>query len=122
MFPGFLISPLRFIQIQIVLSQDYIHQTAKVYLSLRSPGSEGFEQFLRLLGDKVELRDWPKFRGGLDTRADMTGRHRWIDTYFITAINIFNDLSAACTPPTRSTSSCSTSPPCYPSPTRTSSR
>ena len=79
MFPGFLIPPLRFIQIQIVLSQDYIRQLrCTLYLSLRSPGSEGFEQFLCLLGDKVELRDWPKFRGGLDTRADMTGRHRWI--------------------------------------------
>ena len=65
-----------------------------MYLPPRLPGSEGFEQFLSLLGDRVELRDWPKFRGGLDTRADMTGRHRWIDTYYITAINIFNGISA----------------------------
>ncbi|CAG9823734.1 unnamed protein product [Phaedon cochleariae] len=37
-------------------------------------GSYRFEQFLSLLGDKVKLRGWDKYRGGLDTKGDMTGK------------------------------------------------
>jgi hypothetical protein len=29
-------------------------------------GSMGFERFLSLLGDRVKLKGWNKFRGGLD--------------------------------------------------------
>jgi len=38
-------------------------------------GSARFEAFLGLLGERVRLRGWTKFRGGLDVRGDMTGEH-----------------------------------------------
>ncbi|XP_054270708.1 GTPase-activating Rap/Ran-GAP domain-like protein 3 isoform X2 [Macrosteles quadrilineatus] len=38
-------------------------------------GSEEFDRFIRLLGDKVRLKGWDKYRGGLDVKGDMTGRH-----------------------------------------------
>ncbi|VEN60453.1 unnamed protein product, partial [Callosobruchus maculatus] len=37
-------------------------------------GSYKFDQFLSLLGDKIKLRGWDKYRGGLDIKGDMTGK------------------------------------------------
>lgn len=34
-----------------------------------------FERFLDVLGERVLLRGWQAYRGGLDTRADTTGTH-----------------------------------------------
>ena len=31
--------------------------------------SEEFENFLELLGQKIELKGWKKYRGGLDVRS-----------------------------------------------------
>ena len=31
--------------------------------------SEEFERFLELMGDKVELKGWQKYRGGLDVKS-----------------------------------------------------
>jgi Leucine-rich repeat (LRR) protein len=39
-------------------------------------GSPEFERFLlRVLGEKIELKDWPLFAGGLDTIGDRMGTH-----------------------------------------------
>ncbi|KAG8292577.1 GTPase-activating Rap/Ran-GAP domain-like protein 3 [Homalodisca vitripennis] len=38
-------------------------------------GSEEFDRFTSLLGEKVRLKGWDKYRGGLDVKGDMTGRH-----------------------------------------------
>lgn len=32
-------------------------------------GSEKFDQFLNLLGDKIRLKGWDKYRGGLDVKG-----------------------------------------------------
>ncbi|XP_033611418.1 GTPase-activating Rap/Ran-GAP domain-like protein 3 isoform X1 [Cryptotermes secundus] len=37
-------------------------------------GSPEFNRFISLLGDKVRLKGWDKYRGGLDVKGDMTGR------------------------------------------------
>ena len=34
--------------------------------------SESFDSFLRLLGDRVKLKGWTKFRGGLDVKSMLT--------------------------------------------------
>jgi len=34
-----------------------------------------FDQFLSLIGDKIQLRGWKGFRGGLDVTNDATGTH-----------------------------------------------
>ncbi|EGG23610.1 RapGAP/RanGAP domain-containing protein [Cavenderia fasciculata] len=45
--------------------------------------SERYLQFVELLGERVELKGWPHYRGGLDIRDNMTGSHaiyrRWRD-------------------------------------------
>ncbi|XP_067126420.1 GTPase-activating Rap/Ran-GAP domain-like protein 3 isoform X3 [Centruroides vittatus] len=38
-------------------------------------GSREFENFIFLLGEKIRLKGWDKFRGGLDIKGDMTGRY-----------------------------------------------
>ncbi|XP_055295173.1 GTPase-activating Rap/Ran-GAP domain-like protein 3 isoform X2 [Sitodiplosis mosellana] len=38
-------------------------------------GSESFEEFLSILGEKIRLRGWERFRGGLDVKGDMTGKY-----------------------------------------------
>ncbi|EEZ97268.2 GTPase-activating Rap/Ran-GAP domain-like protein 3 isoform X1 [Tribolium castaneum] len=38
-------------------------------------GSKRFDQFLALLGDKIRLKGWDKYRGGLDIKGDMTGKY-----------------------------------------------
>lgn len=43
--------------------------------------SEEFEKFLELLGQKIELKGWKKYRGGLDVRNDMTGLHSLYTVY-----------------------------------------
>ena len=36
-------------------------------------GSEEFDQFLDVLGDKIELKGWEGYCGGLDEKDNMTG-------------------------------------------------
>ncbi|XP_014288553.3 GTPase-activating Rap/Ran-GAP domain-like protein 3 isoform X2 [Halyomorpha halys] len=38
-------------------------------------GSVEFERFTALLGDKIRLKGWDKYRGGLDVKGDMTGKY-----------------------------------------------
>jgi hypothetical protein len=44
-------------------------------------GSPKFEQFLSLLGDKIRLKGWDKYRGGLDIKGDMTGKYSMYTIY-----------------------------------------
>ncbi|KAJ3426070.1 rap gtpase-activating protein [Anaeramoeba flamelloides] len=48
--------------------------TSKQYLS-NTESSQDFEDFLEILGDKIELHDWDKFTGGLDTLENTSGEH-----------------------------------------------
>lgn len=45
--------------------------------------SPEFEEFLALLGERVPLRGWQEYRGGLDVKNDLTGTHsvysKWHD-------------------------------------------
>ncbi|XP_052215441.1 GTPase-activating Rap/Ran-GAP domain-like protein 3 isoform X2 [Dreissena polymorpha] len=36
-------------------------------------GSDQFERFLKLLGDRIKLKGWDKFKAGLDVKANTTG-------------------------------------------------
>ncbi|KAE8749235.1 hypothetical protein FOCC_FOCC004142, partial [Frankliniella occidentalis] len=38
-------------------------------------GSPDFQRFVKLLGDEIKLKAWKKYRGGLDVKGDMTGKH-----------------------------------------------
>uniref|UniRef100_A0A182M1G4 Rap-GAP domain-containing protein n=1 Tax=Anopheles culicifacies TaxID=139723 RepID=A0A182M1G4_9DIPT len=38
-------------------------------------GSPEFDDFLTLLGEKIRLKEWERYRGGLDVKGDMTGKY-----------------------------------------------
>uniref|UniRef100_A0A667HYU9 GTPase-activating Rap/Ran-GAP domain-like protein 3 n=1 Tax=Lynx canadensis TaxID=61383 RepID=A0A667HYU9_LYNCA len=44
-------------------------------------GSDAFQKFLHLLGDKITLKGWTGYRGGLDTKNDTTGIHSVYTVY-----------------------------------------
>ncbi|XP_054729663.1 GTPase-activating Rap/Ran-GAP domain-like protein 3 isoform X1 [Anastrepha obliqua] len=37
--------------------------------------SQDFEDFLHILGERIRLKGWDRFRGGLDVKGDMTGKY-----------------------------------------------
>lgn len=37
--------------------------------------SPAFEEFLEFLGEKVRLKGWDKYNGGLDVERDRTGQY-----------------------------------------------
>uniref|UniRef100_W8AJE0 GTPase-activating Rap/Ran-GAP domain-like protein 3 n=1 Tax=Ceratitis capitata TaxID=7213 RepID=W8AJE0_CERCA len=37
--------------------------------------SHDFEDFLQILGERIRLKGWDRFRGGLDVKGDMTGKY-----------------------------------------------
>lgn len=37
-------------------------------------GSDAFQKFLNLLGDKITLKGWTGYRGGLDTKSKLASR------------------------------------------------
>ena len=44
-------------------------------------GSENFDRFLSLIGERVTLKGWQKFRGGLDVKGNMTGEQSLYTTH-----------------------------------------
>ncbi|GIY89820.1 hypothetical protein CDAR_522612 [Caerostris darwini] len=38
-------------------------------------GTKDFDKFVCLLGEKIRLKSWDKYRGGLDVKGDMTGKY-----------------------------------------------
>ncbi|XP_066594271.1 GTPase-activating Rap/Ran-GAP domain-like protein 3 isoform X2 [Prorops nasuta] len=44
-------------------------------------GSSGFERFLEILGERIRLKGWDKYRGGLDVKGDMTGKDSYYTVY-----------------------------------------
>ncbi|XP_055339868.1 GTPase-activating Rap/Ran-GAP domain-like protein 3 isoform X2 [Paramacrobiotus metropolitanus] len=48
-------------------------QTADNEMFSNKTGSDTFSKFVSLLGDRVKLKSWDRYRGGLDTKSDTTG-------------------------------------------------
>ena len=42
----------------------------QITLIFAENGSEGFEKLYELLGDRIRLKGWEKFKGGLDTKSE----------------------------------------------------
>lgn len=38
-------------------------------------GTKDFDKFVSLLGERIRLKSWDKYRGGLDVKGDMTGKY-----------------------------------------------
>ncbi|CAL7949286.1 unnamed protein product [Xylocopa violacea] len=56
-------------------------QTTDDEMLSNEEGSPGFENFLEILGEKIRLKNWDKYRGGLDVKGDMTGRESYYTVY-----------------------------------------
>ncbi|TPP47656.1 GARL3 [Fasciola gigantica] len=48
-------------------------QTSDEQMYNNEHGSEEFDQFVNLLGDRIHLKSWDRFKGGLDTKSNTTG-------------------------------------------------
>jgi len=55
--------------------------SANFFFALVEHGSDQFNQFLALLGDKITLQGWDGFRGGLSVNGDTTGSHSVFGKY-----------------------------------------
>uniref|UniRef100_A0A2H1WSL7 SFRICE_012638 n=1 Tax=Spodoptera frugiperda TaxID=7108 RepID=A0A2H1WSL7_SPOFR len=59
-----------------ILKAKYIPREGHLNVeNLSEKGDEKWDRFISLLGDKIRLRGWNRFRGGLDVKGDMTGSH-----------------------------------------------
>ncbi|XP_076245535.1 GTPase-activating Rap/Ran-GAP domain-like protein 3 isoform X2 [Calliopsis andreniformis] len=56
-------------------------QTTDDEMLSNEKGSPGFEKFLEILGERIRLKDWDKYRGGLDVKGDMTGKESYYTVY-----------------------------------------
>ncbi|KAG8189266.1 hypothetical protein JTE90_019027 [Oedothorax gibbosus] len=50
-------------------------QTTDDEMFSNETGTKDFDKFVCLLGEKIRLKSWDKYRGGLDVKGDMTGRY-----------------------------------------------
>ncbi|XP_039303829.1 GTPase-activating Rap/Ran-GAP domain-like protein 3 [Solenopsis invicta] len=56
-------------------------QTTDDEMLSNESGSPGFESFLEILGERIRLKGWDKYRGGLDVKGDMTGKESYYTVY-----------------------------------------
>ncbi|KAJ8672830.1 hypothetical protein QAD02_004090 [Eretmocerus hayati] len=56
-------------------------QTSDDEMLSNETGSPEFERFLEVLGQKIRLKGWDKYRGGLDVKGDMTGQESIYTVY-----------------------------------------
>lgn len=45
-------------------------------------GSENFEEFLDVLGEKIRLKGWERFRGGLDVKGKLDSFPMYLNFFF----------------------------------------
>ncbi|XP_035208180.1 GTPase-activating Rap/Ran-GAP domain-like protein 3, partial [Stegodyphus dumicola] len=50
-------------------------QTTDDEMFSNETGTKDFDKFVNLLGEKIRLKSWDKYRGGLDVKGDMTGKY-----------------------------------------------
>lgn len=55
------------------LSEEYFLVLRIIYMSknVSEKGDEKWGRFISLLGDKIRLRSWNRFRGGLDVKGNI---------------------------------------------------
>ncbi|XP_017790053.1 PREDICTED: LOW QUALITY PROTEIN: GTPase-activating Rap/Ran-GAP domain-like protein 3 [Habropoda laboriosa] len=56
-------------------------QTTDDEMLSNEKGSPGFDKFLEILGERIQLKNWDKYRGGLDVKGDMTGKESYYTVY-----------------------------------------
>ncbi|XP_078039328.1 GTPase-activating Rap/Ran-GAP domain-like protein 3 isoform X1 [Augochlora pura] len=56
-------------------------QTTDDEMLSNEQGSPEFDNFLEILGERIWLKNWDKYRGGLDVKGDMTGKESYYTVY-----------------------------------------
>ncbi|XP_012254157.2 GTPase-activating Rap/Ran-GAP domain-like protein 3 isoform X2 [Athalia rosae] len=56
-------------------------QTTDDEMLSNEKGSPEFHRFLEILGERIRLKGWDKYRGGLDVKGDMTGKESVYTVY-----------------------------------------
>ncbi|XP_034188029.1 GTPase-activating Rap/Ran-GAP domain-like protein 3 isoform X1 [Osmia lignaria lignaria] len=56
-------------------------QTTDDEMLSNEKGSPDFDKFLEILGERIRLKNWDKYRGGLDVKGDMTGKESYYTVY-----------------------------------------
>ncbi|XP_033353858.1 GTPase-activating Rap/Ran-GAP domain-like protein 3 isoform X1 [Bombus vosnesenskii] len=56
-------------------------QTTDDEMLSNEKGSPDFDKFLEIVGERIELKNWDKYRGGLDVKGDMTGNESYYTVY-----------------------------------------
>ncbi|XP_043259850.1 GTPase-activating Rap/Ran-GAP domain-like protein 3 isoform X1 [Colletes gigas] len=56
-------------------------QTTDDEMLSNEEGSPSFQNFLEILGERIQLKNWDKYRGGLDVKGDMTGKESYYTVY-----------------------------------------
>ncbi|XP_043510075.1 GTPase-activating Rap/Ran-GAP domain-like protein 3 isoform X3 [Frieseomelitta varia] len=56
-------------------------QTTDDEMLSNEKGSPSFDKFLEILGERIGLKNWDKYRGGLDVKGDMTGKESYYTVY-----------------------------------------
>lgn len=54
---------------EILPLQTPSHNNLLIFLTVNV--SEEYQHFLKLMGDKIELKGWQKYRGGLDVKSEI---------------------------------------------------
>ncbi|XP_076276251.1 GTPase-activating Rap/Ran-GAP domain-like protein 3 isoform X1 [Lasioglossum baleicum] len=56
-------------------------QTTDDEMLSNEQSSPEFENFLEIMGERIWLKNWDKYRGGLDVKGDMTGKESYYTVY-----------------------------------------
>lgn len=62
----------------VYCKQDQSHEND---MFSNQQGSKEFHEFMDLLGDKIKLKGWSKYRGGLDVVENTTGSHSYFTSH-----------------------------------------
>lgn len=51
------------------------YKKESLYALFTEKGSPGFDKFLEILGERIRLKNWDKYRGGLDIKGIFSSSH-----------------------------------------------
>ncbi len=90
-------------------------QTTEDEIYANNAGSEEFQEFLDWIGERIELKNWPKYRGGLNTTSTSSSSSIFVFSCLISSFFLVSPPSSSLAlgnivQPTRQVSSPTTPP------------
>ena len=81
-------------------------QTSDVQMLANNDTSPEFEQFLTLLGTRIQLSEWGNYKGGLDTASESVKKLQQKTCFFLQQIPPAARVSTQHSPSTKSCTTC----------------